>query len=276
VSAGYRRTRLAAIPFTDLDPGETPRARVSARTLRVDDLVRNARLNFFDDAAEETEHLSVKVRDWTFLVATADKGVGRVLFVKRSRSEFGILARALEVLDQHERQVGGTFVDCGANIGTTTIAALERFDRVIAFEPEPRNARLLAANVALNGLADRVEIHEAAVSDRVGEAQLVVHQRNMGANLLRETGELTVAVVTLDEAIPEGEPVGMIWLDIQGHEPQALAGATRFRVPTVVEVHWPLDAVMQEITDRYEHVVHLREPKPGQEDKARVTDLLLF
>src|SRR4029453_8396239 len=47
------------------------------------------------------------------------------------------------------------FVDIGAHIGTHMIYALRtgRFARVIAFEPEPRNAALLAKNLEANGLS---------------------------------------------------------------------------------------------------------------------------
>ena len=47
------------------------------------------------------------------------------------------------------------FVDVGANIGTHTVYALRtgRFARAVAFEPEPKNARLLAMNIEANGLA---------------------------------------------------------------------------------------------------------------------------
>ncbi len=44
---------------------------------------------------------------------------------------------------------GAVFVDVGANIGTHTVYALRtgRFERAVAFEPEPKNAKLLRMNI---------------------------------------------------------------------------------------------------------------------------------
>src|SRR5215471_19198125 len=56
------------------------------------------------------------------------------------------------------------FVDVGANIGTHTVYALRtgRVGRAVAFEPEPKNARLLRMNIETNGLADRITVIEKA------------------------------------------------------------------------------------------------------------------
>ena len=62
--------------------------------------------------------------------------------------------------------------DVGAFIGLYTVAIAKRLakhGKVIACEPDPNNAAVLKGHVALNRVADRVEIIEAVVSDRVGE-----------------------------------------------------------------------------------------------------------
>lgn len=60
----------------------------------------------------------------------------------------------------------GVVVDVGAHIGQLAVAvALDHPDaRVIAVEPLPENVDLMRRNVALNGVADRVEILEGAVA----------------------------------------------------------------------------------------------------------------
>ena len=62
-----------------------------------------------------------------------------------------------------------TYVDVGANIGTTTLAAADAVGAdgtVIAFEPHPRTFRDLADNVALNhALVQRISLIAAAVGD---------------------------------------------------------------------------------------------------------------
>jgi FkbM family methyltransferase len=58
-------------------------------------------------------------------------------------------------------------VEVGAHIGLLTIPLARRFKRVLAFEPNGFNYRLLAANVALNGLKDVDCINEAIYSECV-------------------------------------------------------------------------------------------------------------
>lgn len=62
-----------------------------------------------------------------------------------------------------------TIVDCGANIGLASLWFLHHcpYCRVLAIEPEPRNAAMLRRNVAPYG--DRVRVIEAAVwTERTG------------------------------------------------------------------------------------------------------------
>ena len=81
---------------------------------------------------------------------------------------------------------GGNPSDIGAHIGTHTIYALRsgRFDRAIAFEPEPRNARLLAMNLDANGLSDAVTVVPKAAGAAAGSAMLHLHPRNTGAHAI--------------------------------------------------------------------------------------------
>src|SRR5947209_12749600 len=78
------------------------------------------------------------------------------------------------------------FVDIGAHIGTHTIYALRtgRFQRAVAFEPEPRNARLLAMNLEENGLAEVVTVVRKAAGAATGAGVLHLHPRNTGAHAI--------------------------------------------------------------------------------------------
>src|SRR6266700_6664675 len=69
------------------------------------------------------------------------------------------------------------FVDVGAHIGTHTIYAMRtgRFARAIAFEPEPRNARLLAMNLEVNGLSQAAVVVRKAAGAAPGSAVLHLH-----------------------------------------------------------------------------------------------------
>lgn len=87
---------------------------------------------------------------------------------------------------------GDVFVDVGANIGYFTVlgaALVGAAGRVFAFEPDPDNFRLLQANLALNGLADRAEATEAALSDVDANGTLYLSADNLGDHQVYPTAD---------------------------------------------------------------------------------------
>lgn len=222
-----------------------------------DGLTGDPRARFFAGAAGHTPILAADLGDRTFLVSSEDQGVGRSLFVDRAREETHTLLTALDLIERHTKvEAGpGIFVDVGANIGTTTVAALldGGFESAIACEPDPRNLQLLEANLALNGLACRVQVEKAAVSDAAGQARLARSPRNQGDHRLVDLASpagaklerresIEVQTTTLDRLIEQaGSEVGLIWIDTQGHEPAVFRGgaaAIGAGIPVVFEL-WP-------------------------------------
>jgi FkbM family methyltransferase len=128
------------------------------------------------------------------------------------------------------------FIDVGAHIGTHTVYALRsgKFSRAVAFEPEPRNARLLAMNLETNGLAQAAIVVRKAAGAAAGNAVLHLHPRNTGAHTIGSPpsldGEraLEVPMVRLDEELAAlgiaAADIGLIWIDAEGYEPQVLDG----------------------------------------------------
>jgi FkbM family methyltransferase len=226
---------------------------------------QDQRRRFFGEAARYTGYVAVEAEGLTFLVSTADEAPGGKFFRTRSRQEFPVLARACDRVDPR-----GVFVDVGANVGTTTLAALNRFDRAIAVEAEPRNAALLRANAALNGLEDRVSVVEAACSSTAGEVELRLSHGHHGGHAVGrpKAGEesLHVPAITLDELVANARiapaDVGLVWMDVGGHEEEVLRGGASLleaRVPIVAEVR-PKTApgIEQLLAGRYVRVVDLR------------------
>jgi len=128
------------------------------------------------------------------------------------------------------------FIDIGAHIGTHTVYALRtgRFVRAVAFEPEPRNAQLLGMNVEANGLSQVVAVVRKAAGARSGSGTLHLHPRNTGAHAMDlppaidANRALEVQIVRVEDelaalAIPL-EQVGLVWIDVEGYEPQVLEG----------------------------------------------------
>jgi len=127
---------------------------------------------------------------------------------------------------------GETAVDAGANIGyMTSLMTLAAGPRgtVTAVEPHPDLFRRLSQNVPRwEGLA-RVNIYEVAASDHSGDGELWIppeFDHNAGlASLDPSAGGVStpVALRRLD-SIVRG-PVGLLKLDVEGHELLALRGA---------------------------------------------------
>lgn len=132
---------------------------------------------------------------------------------------------------------GGVAVDVGANVGFWAVPFAQR-GIVHAFEPVPSNAARLAENAALNGVTDRLRIHEVALSDHAGSAAITLREDfSRGAT----TGNaalaidhdddrfplLTVELDTLD-SLASGlglDRIDVMKVDIEGHEDSFLRGA---------------------------------------------------
>lgn len=86
--------------------------------------------------------------------------------------------------DLHEREElellrsrlgpGDVFVDVGANIGTYAVGLARSIPglKVVAIEPVSGTHAALLANIAKNGVSDRIDVHRVALSDISGEAIL--------------------------------------------------------------------------------------------------------
>jgi FkbM family methyltransferase len=162
--------------------------------------------------------------------------------------------------DTHDAPLlaGRTFIDIGGNIGTTTVLALTEFQahHALVFEPEKENVRLMRCNLLANGVLDKAEVHATALSDSRGQGVLDLSPENCGDHRLRVSPEsgvfdeanwegVSVPVARFDDLAKENDwnlsQVGLIWIDIQGHEANALAGARSLlecEAPIVLE-YWP-------------------------------------
>ncbi len=131
---------------------------------------------------------------------------------------------------------GETAVDAGANVGfmSNLLAhAVGADGRVISFEPHPLILETLNGNVerwrALERIAT-VEVRAAAVSSAAGRLPLSVDPHtfahNKGTASVEQADPISsteVDTVRLDEEL--SAPIGVLKLDVEGHELEALRGA---------------------------------------------------
>lgn len=130
-----------------------------------------------------------------------------------------------------------TVLDVGANIGYFSLlgAALgSPGARVIAFEPNPRLADMLARSIKLNpSLNIRLERSAVGESPGVSPLHLTSDYRNNGLSSLRADlphtagGTIPVRVTTVDDYCAAGRLApDLIKIDVEGFELQVLRGAS--------------------------------------------------
>jgi FkbM family methyltransferase len=118
-------------------------------------------------------------------------------------------------------------VFAGAHIGAVLIplvtAAASR--SVVAYEPSPRNFKLLAVNLLLNGTQGVVMLN-AALGERAGNIRFTENATNTGnSRVARAGGEITVKLATLDATLPkQWDRIDLIVMDTEGSEVAAMRG----------------------------------------------------
>lgn len=122
---------------------------------------------------------------------------------------------------------GSLCLDVGAHIGLSaiTVAALHPDSRVVAFEPIPLAYRRLQQNLAANAITN-VALVEAAVADISG----TIFFNDNGPWSVATFGTLPCKAVRLDD-LDLGRPA-FIKIDVEGFEPNVLAGARRLIAET--------------------------------------------
>lgn len=127
-------------------------------------------------------------------------------------------------------------VDVGANHGYFTLLlalAAGRSGRVMAIEPNPRLAALVARTLEMNGLTDATEVRSCAAGDgREARAHLVVPAHHYAdASLLSAPAPtdtvFEVESLTIDELTRAWPRVDFVKIDAEGSEPRIWAGMER-------------------------------------------------
>ena len=147
---------------------------------------------------------------------------------------------------------GFVLYDVGANMGLYGALAASMFSprRVHAFEPAPASAAVATRIAKRNDLS--LTVHQLAVSDRAGTAELHISPVSDASNSLvagfRDTEEhIEVETVTLDEVVARtGDRPDIVKIDVETHERAVLDGARS----TILE-HRP--AIVVEVLRRRGH-----------------------
>ena len=132
------------------------------------------------------------------------------------------------MLPLHFLRCEDLFLDVGANIGSFTVLASGVVGATTwAFEPDPHTALALNRNIELNGLTNRVVVHQTALGDDDGT---IAFTRGLDTtNRVAAVAEPNVRIVMqrrLDSMIGNHLPI-MIKVDVEGHEDAFIRGAAQ-------------------------------------------------
>lgn len=194
-----------------------------------------------------TRFMTVDCGDHLMTFSPADY-LGRSVFVKNhfDRDHVGRLMGKLAELGISVQ--GKALLEIGANIGTHTVyfALTGVFRRIVAVEPDPRNLALLEKNVKQNGFDELVKRMACAAGDVEGTIDFFLHPNNHGKSSPTsghaDDRKITVPALTvpriLEQAGVSEADVGLVWMDIEGHEPVAcrsMQSLFKRRVPVHME-----------------------------------------
>jgi FkbM family methyltransferase len=130
------------------------------------------------------------------------------------------------VLD--ELKPGDLFVDIGANVGTYTVLASKVCGAdTIAVEPDPDTARALRRNIDVNGIADKVQVVEAALGAEEGVTPFTIGRDTVNRVASGDDSDVReVPLRTLDDVL-EGRVPAIMKIDVEGYEAEVLKAASK-------------------------------------------------
>ncbi len=177
----------------------------------------------------------------------------------------------------------GYFLDLGANIGTTCIYFAKKIApnlKVLAFEPDAENFKLLHTNLILNDMEDKTIAVNLGLGDKSDDMTMYKISFNPGMNTFfkynGDTPTETVKIIPLDLYLEESKisarEIKYIWIDTEGFEAQVLLGAKNLLrenpAPIFMECNpiiWKKTGVFEEmmslLAESYSHLVHVSSGK---------------
>jgi len=229
---------LRAIPLTWLSPLRHLYVRTPSDSLQHKLLSAILRVIHFRKPDPSIHHITIADQPDVCLI-NCDSVIVRDVFWFGRRGYEGIATEWWETFCQEASGV----LEIGANIGYYTVQGKKAAPKVryLALEPQPRVARILRENIALNRL-DNVTVIEAAVVGKPGietvdlvvrpedtygsptDAFVVSHARTIERPL---RDRFPVKAIPIRDLV---EGVNLIKMDVEGHEPLLIEGMHDFLI----------------------------------------------
>ena len=139
-----------------------------------------------------------------------------------------------------------TVLDVGANIGNHSVWFSKIFDDVVSFEPSERNGWIFKANLELNNITN-IRFIQKGLSDTAGFIELNNDRNKLDTNngfdqeqpfftskQAQQMIEIGIGDSEID-ALKLSKKIGMIKVDVEGHEPKVIKG-----LATTIAKHRPI------------------------------------
>lgn len=129
--------------------------------------------------------------------------------------------------EKHPQIFNHSVIDVGANIGNHCCFFANYFKKVIAFEPNNENFKLLQLNTSA---LQNVVINNKGVSNKNFDAVFSQIESNMGKIRLetKQKEGIFTKCITLDDYLTSNlDKVALIKIDVEGHELEVLQGAKK-------------------------------------------------
>jgi len=175
--------------------------------------------------------LMAELADFRFWFNTSDREMGVAM-------AFGLYEPATVQLVKDLLRPGFNCLDIGAQTGFFTClmaAGVGARGRVHSFEPMPASFDLLRRNVRENRFEARVQCHQVAASDRATTLHGVKVSNMYVIGDVHDGQPVAIRAVPIGDIVDD--PIDLIKLDVEGHEPAVLRGLTRLlemRRPVIV------------------------------------------
>ena len=167
----------------------------------------------------------------------------------------------------------GLFLDLGANIGTTGIYFTKKLTpnlKLLAFEPDPENFKLLRANLILNDLEEKTVAENFGLGVEKSEQVMYRMPKNPGSNgmytnlFLEDAPTEMIKIIQLDKYFAEknlaAADIKYIWIDTEGFEPQVLLGMKNLLTENPAPIFMEFNPHLWKKSGFYEKMMELLVP----------------
>ena len=260
----------------------------------------------FEISRQLNNFVTCTVEGLNYVATSKDNSVIRNMYIQRLNHAvnemkiFHDLAQKYYNVDDSE----GYFFDLGANIGTTGIYFTRKIApnlKLLAFEPDTENFKLLRTNLILNDMGDnKATAVNRGLGEKPDEKLMYRNLNNSGGNGMfldwlsdEDWPTETIKIMPLDNYLAENQitaqEVKYIWIDTEGFEPQVLLGAKNLLrenpAPIFMEFNpmvWNKSGFYEQMMKlfkdcRYTHYILIREFEQTHEEKIhQIEDLWNF